>query len=263
MDGLSQFFKFAVALGFAIAVLNGSAQPTLEPGQRADYFLLLSLSALGLMFLASAVELITIYLALELSSYSLYALIPMRHRDPRAAEAGIKYILFGAAATALVALRSGLHPGRPALELRGRADRSALELGRLAARGRRAHALHGRVLLQARALPLSLLGAGRLRRREQRDRRVRRDPAQAGGGRDPDPPGGHAEAGLAGHDRPGGPGRGLHDLRQPRRADPAGHQAHAGLLERRPRRLRHRRAGGRSPPRAWPRPGSTAWSTSS
>ena len=101
IDGLSQFFKFAVALGFTIAVLNASSQPTLEPEKRADYFLLLALSALGLMCLASAVELVTIYLALELSSYSLYALIPLRGREPRAAEAGIKYILFGAAATAL------------------------------------------------------------------------------------------------------------------------------------------------------------------
>jgi proton-translocating NADH-quinone oxidoreductase chain N len=101
IDGLSQFFKFAVALGFAIAVLNASSQPTLDREKRPDYFLLLALSALGLMCLASAVELVTIYLALELSSYSLYALIPLRGRDPRAAEAGIKYILFGAAATAL------------------------------------------------------------------------------------------------------------------------------------------------------------------
>jgi len=101
IDGLSQFFKFAVALGFAVAVLNAASQPTLEPEKRADYFLLLALSALGLMCLASAVELVTIFLALELSSYSLYALIPLRGRDPRAAEAGIKYILFGAAATAL------------------------------------------------------------------------------------------------------------------------------------------------------------------
>jgi NADH-quinone oxidoreductase subunit N len=101
IDGLSQFFKFAVALGFAIAVLNAASQPTLEPEKRADYFLLLALSALGLMCLASAVELVTIYLALELSSYSLYALIPLRGREPRAVEAGIKYILFGAAATAL------------------------------------------------------------------------------------------------------------------------------------------------------------------
>jgi NADH-quinone oxidoreductase subunit N len=101
IDALSQFFKLAVALGFVIAAHNAGAQPSLEPDRRPDYFLLLALSALGLMLLASAVELITIYLALEISSYSLYALIPLRGRDPRAAEAGIKYILFGAAATAL------------------------------------------------------------------------------------------------------------------------------------------------------------------
>jgi NADH-quinone oxidoreductase subunit N len=101
IDGLSQFFKSAVALGFTISVLNAASQPTLEPEKRVDYFLLLSLSALGLMCLSSAVELVTIYLALELASYSLYALIPLRGREPRAAEAGIKYILFGATATAL------------------------------------------------------------------------------------------------------------------------------------------------------------------
>ncbi|MFH1033343.1 MAG: NADH-quinone oxidoreductase subunit N [Pseudomonadota bacterium] len=101
IDGLSQFFKFAVAVGFAIASLNASSQPTLEPGKRADYFLLLALSAWGLMLLASSVELITIYLALEISSYSLYGLIPLRGKDARASEAGIKYILFGAAATAI------------------------------------------------------------------------------------------------------------------------------------------------------------------
>lgn len=101
IDHLSQFFKFAIALGFFFAVLNAQSQSTLENDKRSDYFLLLSLSALGLMGLASAVELITVYLALELSSYSLYALIPLRSRHAGAAEAGIKYILFGAAATAL------------------------------------------------------------------------------------------------------------------------------------------------------------------
>ncbi|CAO0821585.1 NADH-quinone oxidoreductase subunit N 2 [Desulfarculales bacterium] len=101
IDGMSQFFKFAVAVGFAIASLNASNQPTLEPNKRADYFMLLGLSAWGLMLLASSVELITIYLALEISSYSLYALIPLRGKDPRASEAGIKYILFSAAATAI------------------------------------------------------------------------------------------------------------------------------------------------------------------
>ncbi len=101
LDGLSQFFKLAVSAGLFIAVLNAQRQPTLEEDKRSDYYLFMCLSAFGLMLLSSAAELITIYLALELASYSLYALVPLRAKDRRAAEAGIKYILFGAVATAI------------------------------------------------------------------------------------------------------------------------------------------------------------------
>jgi len=101
IDGLSQFFKMAIALGFAIASLNAMSAPTVKTDQRADYLLFFALSSLGLMLMASSSELITIYLSLEIASYSLYAIIPIRNDDPRAAEAGIKYILFGAAATAI------------------------------------------------------------------------------------------------------------------------------------------------------------------
>ncbi len=99
LDGLSQFFKLVIALGFAVVVGIGAGRR--DKDMTSDYFMLLGLSAWGLMLLASCVELITLYLALELSSYSLYALIPLRGDDRRAAEAGIKYILFGAAVTAV------------------------------------------------------------------------------------------------------------------------------------------------------------------
>jgi NADH-quinone oxidoreductase subunit N len=101
VDGLSQFFKLLISLGFVIASLNSLKQPTLENSQRIEYYLFLALSAFGLLALSSGVELVTIYLALELSSYSLYVLIPVRAKSKEAAEAGLKYILFGAAATAL------------------------------------------------------------------------------------------------------------------------------------------------------------------
>ncbi len=101
IDLLSQFFKLAVAFGFCFVALNACRQPTLEENDRADYFLFMGLSAWGLMLLASAAELVTLYMALELSSYSLYVLIPLRGKTKESAEAGAKYILFGAAATAL------------------------------------------------------------------------------------------------------------------------------------------------------------------
>jgi NADH-quinone oxidoreductase subunit N len=50
----------------------------------------------------SSVELLTIYIALELSSYSLYILVPLRRGDGSDVEAGIKYLMVGAAASALM-----------------------------------------------------------------------------------------------------------------------------------------------------------------
>lgn len=101
VDPVSQFFKVMVSLGFAIAVLNAIRQPTLDKDKETEYFLFMAISAWGLMLLASAVELISIYLALEVASFSLFPLVPLRSENKGAAEAGIKYIFFGAAATAI------------------------------------------------------------------------------------------------------------------------------------------------------------------
>ena len=101
IDPLSQFFKLAVAVGFFFAARNALNQPTLEDKKRPDYLIFLALSAWGLMLLSSAVELVTIYVAMEISSYSLYAVIPLRARNKEAAEAAVKYIMFGAVATAV------------------------------------------------------------------------------------------------------------------------------------------------------------------
>ena len=101
VDPLSQFFKFAVSFGFAIAVLNATRQPTLEKEKHCEYFMFMALSVWGLMILSSCVELISIYLALELASFSLFPLVPLRSGEKKAAEAAVKYVFFGAAATAI------------------------------------------------------------------------------------------------------------------------------------------------------------------
>lgn len=101
VDGVSQFFKMLVAVGYAIAVYNAVRQKTLGETPSCEYFLFMTLSAWGLMILASGAELITIYIALEVSSYSLYALVPLRDTSREASEAAAKYILFGAMSTAV------------------------------------------------------------------------------------------------------------------------------------------------------------------
>lgn len=101
IDLLSQFFKFLTFLGLTLCVYNSLRNKTLSLEIRADYYLFMCLSALGLLFLSSSIEIFTIYIALELTSYSLYILVPLRSNDPRAVEGAIKYMFYGALATAL------------------------------------------------------------------------------------------------------------------------------------------------------------------
>ncbi|WP_035243930.1 NADH-quinone oxidoreductase subunit N [Desulfonatronovibrio hydrogenovorans] len=101
IDGLSQFFKFMIFLGLAICSANAIKNQSMGKANRADYFFFMFMSSFGLLLLSSTVELFTIYISLELASFSLYILLPLRNSDPRAVEGTIKYALFGAVATAI------------------------------------------------------------------------------------------------------------------------------------------------------------------
>jgi len=102
VDAFSQAFKLIIAIGFFLAVAFGEGLRGVEPRYEAEYYLFFSLSVLGLTFLVSSVELLTLYISLELSSYALYILVPLR-RAPHTSqvEAGIKYVLFGAIASGI------------------------------------------------------------------------------------------------------------------------------------------------------------------
>jgi len=62
----------------------------------------MSVCTLAMMMLVSAVELLTIYVAIELSSYCLYLLVPMRQRADEYMETGIKYFMIGVTASAFM-----------------------------------------------------------------------------------------------------------------------------------------------------------------
>ncbi len=95
VDLFSQLFKAALSLGLFL-VLMISRHPAIEARCRAEFYLFLTTCTLGMMMLVSSVELLTIYVSLELSSYSLYILVPLRRGDGIDVEAGIKYLFIGA-----------------------------------------------------------------------------------------------------------------------------------------------------------------------
>ena len=102
LNPFSQTFKILLAGAFCFVLIAGGRLASISKDIQAEYYLFLFLSVFGLMLLVSAEELILIFVALELSSFSLYLLVPMRddHGGLRPQmEAGIKYLLFGVIAT--------------------------------------------------------------------------------------------------------------------------------------------------------------------
>lgn len=102
VDLFSQVFKVLVACGFFLVVCLCSELNGIDERHHPEFFLFLTTCTLAMMLLVSSVELLMIYIALELSSYSLYILVPLRKGDGVDIEAGIKYFMVGAAASAVM-----------------------------------------------------------------------------------------------------------------------------------------------------------------
>ncbi len=103
LDGFSQLIKFILSGGLFLVLFLARPLHGIEEEMENEFYLFLCLSALGLLMMSSAVELLTILVCLEISSYALYVVISFRRGAGRRSEveAGIKYVLFGAAATGI------------------------------------------------------------------------------------------------------------------------------------------------------------------
>jgi len=105
VDLFSQIFKVLIALATLIILIFSDSEGDIKLAVRSEYYLFLFMSVLGLMMLVSSVELISIFVALELSSFAVYVMVPMRNNATASGsqfEAGIKYLLFGVMATGLM-----------------------------------------------------------------------------------------------------------------------------------------------------------------
>jgi NADH-quinone oxidoreductase subunit N len=102
VDLFSQIFKVLLALGTVWVIFSSSELKGIDPRQHAEYYFLIFVCTLAMMMLVSSVELLTIYVSIELSSYSLYLLVPMRRNAGEYVETGIKYFMVGVTASGLM-----------------------------------------------------------------------------------------------------------------------------------------------------------------
>ncbi len=101
VDRFALFFNFLILAALGLVVLASTDYLKRMPGHQGEYLGLLLFSATGMMLLAAATELITIYIALELTTLPLAALAAFLLTG-RSTEAGMKYLIIGAISSALM-----------------------------------------------------------------------------------------------------------------------------------------------------------------
>ena len=102
IDNYTTFFRvFFLATAAVVALISAQfVQERLRnPG---EYYSLLVLSTIGAIYMAASRELLTAYISLELLSFCLYVLVSYAKLDARSNEGGLKYMLLGAFASAIL-----------------------------------------------------------------------------------------------------------------------------------------------------------------
>ncbi|MEM6823253.1 MAG: NADH-quinone oxidoreductase subunit N [Verrucomicrobiota bacterium] len=99
VDPLALFFKrFFLVTVFIVLAMSFSQAGKLVLGA-SESFILPLFTTTGMMLLASAVDFMTIFVALELVTISFYVLVALRRHETKSLEAGVKYLIIGALST--------------------------------------------------------------------------------------------------------------------------------------------------------------------
>ncbi len=100
VDNFSLFFNIIFLVSTILVALISISYLGGRDRNQGPYYLLILLATLGMMLMAAGNELIIVFLGLELMSLSLYILAGYFRESPASSEAGMKYLLLGAFASA-------------------------------------------------------------------------------------------------------------------------------------------------------------------
>jgi NADH-quinone oxidoreductase subunit N len=101
-DTFARFLKLLILTGAAGALMLSFDYLKTHKLMQFEYPVLVLLAVVGMMMMASAGDLISLYLAIELQSLALYVLAAIRRDDVRSSEAGLKYFVLGALSSGML-----------------------------------------------------------------------------------------------------------------------------------------------------------------
>jgi NADH-quinone oxidoreductase subunit N len=101
-DGFATFWKWLFLGAGALGVLVAALSREIAPERLGEFNALLTAVVLGMFLMASATDLLMMYLAIELVSMTSYVLAGFRRGDRRASEAALKYVIYGGVASGVM-----------------------------------------------------------------------------------------------------------------------------------------------------------------
>ena len=102
LDRFASFTKLLIFASAAVAIIAAPGFFRREDEYRPEYPVLILFATIGMGMMVSAVDLMTLYIGLELNSLASYVLASFLRRDGRSAEAGLKYFVLGALASGIL-----------------------------------------------------------------------------------------------------------------------------------------------------------------
>lgn len=131
IDGFFLVFAAIFLAATALVILLSVRYLDLEKEQEGEYYALLLLACVGMMFMASGTDLIVLFLGLETMALSFYVMTGFLRANKRSNEAAMKYLLLGAFSTGILGYGFSLLYGASgsAIEMGGRASTNVYEIG--------------------------------------------------------------------------------------------------------------------------------------
>ena len=95
-DPFSQFFKILILISTAIVMLMSLVSGELKKYRMGEYFSIMTIMTFGLFLMTSSIDILMVYLAIEIVSIMSFFLAGYLKRNSLSNEASLKYVIYGA-----------------------------------------------------------------------------------------------------------------------------------------------------------------------
>ncbi len=96
IDPFASYFKFIFLIAAALTIGISTRYLDIEREHHGEYYVLILFATMGMMFMASGTDLVTLYIGLETMAIATYVLVGFLRGNQRSNEASLKYFLLGA-----------------------------------------------------------------------------------------------------------------------------------------------------------------------